>query len=273
MKLTIKHAGNIGDIIYSLPAMNKAAQIHNKKVTVLLQTNVRAQYADHPNFNHPSGSVQLNEKGAEMLKPLLLSLPFVESVEIADSFKSCTYNFDRMRDIGLRYLGSISRWYFYAFPQLTCDLSTPLRFEVDPIKTTRIVMNRSARYHNPTFDYRVLLPYQHMITFIGLEEEYEVIKRKLPEMKYQPVNDFAEMAGIIKGCELFIGNQSMAYSIAEISGKTRILEVCPNAHNCIPMTPNGYDCINLQNLIDITKEMFVSKPKRLEKASIASDEQ
>jgi len=75
MKLTIKHSGNIGDIIYSLPAMNKTSQIHNKKVTVLLQTNVRAQYADHPNFNHPSGSVQLNHKGAEMLKPLLLSLP------------------------------------------------------------------------------------------------------------------------------------------------------------------------------------------------------
>jgi hypothetical protein len=215
----------------------------------------------------------MNATGAEMLKPLLMSLPFVEGVEIADEFKSCTYNFDRMRDIGLRYLGSISRWYFYAFPQLTCDLSIPLQFGVQPIKTTRIVMNRSARYHNPTFDHRVLLPYQHLITFIGLEDEYEVMKRKLPLMQYYPVKDFAEMAAVIKGAELFIGNQSMSYGMAEIMGQKRILEVCPVAHNCIPMTPNGYDCINLQNLIDITKEMFVNKPKRLEKASIASDEQ
>lgn len=273
MKLTIKHSGNIGDIIYSLPAMAKASQIHNQKVTVQLQTNVRAQYADHPNYNHPSGSVQLTNTGAEMLKPLLMALSFVDGVEIADQFKKSNYNFDRMREIGLRYLGSISRWYFYAYPQLTCDLSIPLRFNLKPIKTTRIVMNRSARYHNPTFDHRVLLPYQHMITFVGLEDEYEVMKRKLPSMQYYPVEDFAEMASVIQGAELFIGNQSMAYSIAEITGKHRILEVCPTAHNCIPMTPNGYDCINLQNLIDITKEMFINKPKRLEKASIASDEQ
>jgi hypothetical protein len=273
MKLTIKHSGNIGDIIYALPAMAKASQIHNQKVTVQLQTNVRAQYADHPNFNHPSGSVQLTTKGAEMLTPLLLALPFISDVEIANNFQKATYNFDRMRDIGLRYQGSISRWYFYAYPQLTCDLSIPLRFNLKPIKTNRIVMNRSARYHNPTFDHRVLLPYQHMITFVGLQDEFEVMARKLPAMNYCPVNDFAEMAAIIQGAELFIGNQSMSYAIAEITGKTRILEVCPTAHNCIPITPNGYDCINLQNLIDITKEMFITKPKRLEKASIATDEQ
>jgi hypothetical protein len=100
------------------------------------------------------------------------------------------------------------------------------------------------------------LPYQHLITFVGLEEEYEVIKRKLPEMKYKSVSNFAELASIILGSELFIGNQSMAYSIAEITGHSRILEVCPTAHNCIPITANGYDCINVQNLIDIMKHKY-----------------
>jgi hypothetical protein len=215
----------------------------------------------------------LNNTGAEMLKPLLMNLPFIETVKIADSFPSCHYDFDRMRKIGLRYTGSISRWYFYAFPELTTDLHPPLKFSITPTKTTPIVLNRSERYHNPTFDYRILAPYMNMITFVGLETEYNILKRKLPGMVYHPVKDFAEMASIVLGSRVFIGNQSMAYSIAEIAGHNRILEVCPYAHNCIPMTPNGKDCANLQNLFEHIKLQFPKHEQMIkERASMATDE-
>ena len=274
MRLTIKHSGNIGDIIYSLPAMRAASRLHNEKVIVQLQTNKRAEYAENPNFKHPSGSVMLTTTGADMLRPLLLATDFIEGVQIADSFEESTYNFDRMRDIGLRYQGSISRWYFYAFPELTCDLSEPIEFNVKAKKTTRIVINRTERYHNPTFDYRVLLPFKHIMTFIGLPSEYDILNRKLPDLPHALISNFLETAAIIKGCHTFIGNQSMAYAIAEVMGHRRILEVSPFAHNCIPMTPNGYDCMNLQNLVEHMKRMHGNERKslQLERASIATDE-
>jgi hypothetical protein len=255
--------------------MRAASQLHKTKVIVQLQTNVKAEYADNPNFKHPSGAFMLTPTGADMLSPLLLATDFIGGVQIADSFEEPTYNFDKIRDIGLRYQGSISRWYFYAFPELTCDLSEPIEFKVEPQKTTRIVINRTERYHNPTFDYRVLIPFQHIMTFIGLPNEYEIIKRKLPALNHVAVNSFLDTAAIIKGCHTFIGNQSMSYAIAEIMGHNRILEVSPFAHNCIPMTPNGYDCMNLQNLIEHMKRMHGDERKglQLERASIATDEQ
>ena len=150
--LTIQHSGNIGDIIYSLPAMRAASRLHGQNITVLLKTNTLAEYAGNPSFKHPSGNVMLTKTGAEMLKPLLMNLPFIDSVKIADSFTNPHYDFDKIRGMGLRYQGSISRWYFYAYPQLTCDLSEPIKLSITPTETTRIVLNRSARYHNPTFD-------------------------------------------------------------------------------------------------------------------------
>jgi len=103
--------------------------------------------------------------------------------------------------------------------------------------------------------------------------EYELLQRKLPAIQYKEVKDFAETASVILGSQLFIGNQSMAYSIAEITGHNRILEVCPTAHNCIPQTPNGKDCINMQNLLVHIKNQF-PKHEQLtkERNSIATDE-
>jgi len=62
--LTIKHSGNIGDIIYSLPAMQQASINSGQPVKVILRTNVLAEYATNPNFRHPSGLVQMTTKGA-----------------------------------------------------------------------------------------------------------------------------------------------------------------------------------------------------------------
>jgi ADP-heptose:LPS heptosyltransferase len=115
------------------------------------------------------------------------------------------------------------------------------------------VLNRTSRYHNPTFDYSILKPYQDRITFVGLPQEFKVISAKLPDIKYHPVQDFYELAQVIKGSNLFIGNQSMAYAIAEQMKHHRILEICPSAHNVIPTGANGYGAWTVLNLIQLLK--------------------
>jgi hypothetical protein len=64
------------------------------------------------------------------------------------------------------------------------------------------------------------------------------------------------LASVIKGSELFIGNQSMAYAIAEIIKHPRIVEVCPYANNVIPTGANGYGAFTLVNLIQIMKYKY-----------------
>ncbi len=244
----IIHSGNAGDLIYSLPAMRKASQIHGKPIHLYLRINVQASYVG----NHPLGNVQMNRNIAEMLVPLLLSTDFIGQCEITEEPKEVDYNFDLFRKIH-NYTGHISQWYFHVYPELTCDLSIPIEFDVEQMPDFDIVLNRTSRYHNPTFDYSILKPYQDRITFVGLPQEFKVISAKLPDIKHYEVVNFHQLAQIIKSSNLFIGNQSMAFAIAEQMKHPRILEICPTAHNVIPTGANGYGAWTILNLVQILK--------------------
>ena len=53
-----------------------------------------------------------------------------------------------------------------------------------------------------------------------------------------------DVAKAIAGCDLFVGNQSFAYSVAEALKKPRVLEVFYAKNNCQPHGPDGYTNIN-----------------------------
>jgi ADP-heptose:LPS heptosyltransferase len=62
--------------------------------------------------------------------------------------------------------------------------------------------------------------------FIGIPSEHEDFEKTFGiKVPFRPVNDFLEMANIINGAELFVGNQGFAYSLAIGLGKTTVLEV------------------------------------------------
>jgi len=246
----IIHSGNAGDLIYSLPAMRKAAELKGEKVHLYLHINVAAKYG---NMAHPMGNVQMTRKMAEMLIPLLMATDFIGKCETTEQSQQVDYNFDLFRKFH-NYTGHISQWYFHIYPELTCDLSVPVNFDLKPGNVAfDIVLNRTARYHNPTFDYSILKPYQDRITFVGLPDEFRVITAKLPNIKHYHIDDFYQLAQVIKGCNLFIGNQSMAFAIAEQMKHPRILEICPTAHNVIPTGQNGYGAWTILNLLQILK--------------------
>lgn len=252
--ITINHSGNCGDILYSLPAMRQAHRNTGEDVHVYLVVNQRASYA--ADIDHPMGMVMMTQKAAEMLKPLLLSTDFIREVTITDTKPQCDYDFDKFRTIGHPYSGHISRWYFYTYPELTCNLSEPIFIPKDPTKQYDIVINRTNRYHGAGWDYLVFRQWQHRMTFVGLPEEYQVLKAKLPQMQYAPVEDFLELAQIITASNVFVGNQSMAFAIAEITKHPRALEICPRANNVIPTGANGYDCFTMFNLKSILSSKF-----------------
>ena len=57
------------------------------------------------------------------------------------------------------------------------------------------------------------------------------MKKMVPQIRHRPVKDFLEMASVIAGAKLFIGNQSFPFSLAEALKVNRLLEVhfqCPN---------------------------------------------
>jgi len=116
---------------------------------------------------------------------------------------------------------------------------------VPPAKKAQVVINRSPRYHNDVFPWnRVMAKYKTEAIFVGLDGEYRDFVDHygyLPRIKTQNV---WEVARLISGCELFVGNQSSSYALAEGMKKNTVQEVCRWCPDCIFQRPNaiyGFD--------------------------------
>lgn len=231
-----KHSGNAGDIIYSLPtayAIAKGANIHFH-----LSLSMKGNYGKQ---THPLGDKMLNEKMVAMLEPLLTAQPQIASCTVHNPNDNIDVDLDLMRSHPVNMAsGHIARWYFYVFA-VNADLGKPWLFtEGDKSLNETIVIARSQRYRQPGIDYGFLKKYPRLL-FVGVEAEWKEMREVLPTIEYRPVNDFKELAQVIAGGKLFIGNQSFPFSIAEGLKTKRLLEVFWRAPNVIPEGSDGYD--------------------------------
>ena len=80
----------------------------------------------------------------------------------------------------------------------------------------RVVVNRTGRYRNDKFPWgKVVGLYRHRILFIGLHHEWREFCGHFGYVEFRPTRDALEMAQLIAGSALFIGNQSCANALAE----------------------------------------------------------
>lgn len=100
---------------------------------------------------------------------------------------------------------------------------------VDPIKVPgkTIVINRTTRYlqgrdpQDTSWADWIADGLNDMAIFVGTPEEHKLFNHQFKaSVPYYPVADMLEMARVIQGCEMFIGNQSMPLAIAIGLGKT-----------------------------------------------------
>lgn len=105
----------------------------------------------------------------------------------------------------------------------------------DPHTAGRVVIARSPRYQNDSFPWpEILRFYNNIITFVGLPQEHADFEAQFDvRIPYRPVASFLEMASVISGSELFIGNQSAPGAIAEGLKHPRIQETCLFVPDCI----------------------------------------
>jgi ADP-heptose:LPS heptosyltransferase len=79
------------------------------------------------------------------------------------------------------------------------------------------------------------------------------MRRHLPGLEWVRVRDFLELAELIAGCKLFIGNQSFPYSLAEGLKVPRILELDPADPNVVPTGGLAFDVLfqrQFEHLVD-----------------------
>jgi len=226
--MTASHAGNIGDIIYSLPTFRELGG-----GTISLRV-----------------SRLLPRKFADDLRPLLESQPYVKRV-IVDENGNVPIDVEldafRRRDIQL-VGGHIGMWYNHTsgvFP----DLSQKWIYANKNTKFfNAIIINRTKRYREDTISYELLNKVNRPKYFWGNDAEYEQFSYYVP-CERLIFENYMELAEAIAGCYCFIGNTSFAYSLAEAMKVKRIVEVPRFSPNAFPIGAKGYQ-FSFQDMFD-----------------------
>jgi hypothetical protein len=234
--VSFSHIGLLGDIIYSIPCM--IALAGERKIKLYLDTSGDSGYSKK--LRHYNKGKMLTAESIDFLQPLMLAHPQIIECEKLET-QPVDYNLNDFRNYPFDYrMGHICRWYFLTFG-ITYNLSKPwLYAPLNQEFSNFVIISRSFRYRTPLIEYGFLSSYQNL-GFIGLPDEYEAMKNSIPHLQHIKVYNALQMASIIAGCKLFIGNQSFPFAIAEALKVKRILEVNFENPNVIVDGDNGYD--------------------------------
>ncbi len=211
------HAGDLGDIVYSLPTI-KALEGGN------LYLN------RWPNRTR----VQMNQEQIDFISPLLLEQHFISSVDQYRGQSVC-YDLNYFREYwskNAEFGVSIAEWHCRAFKVDSSVINEPWLI-VEKRTVCPVVFHRSARYHNPEFPWkRIVDRYRDRACFLGLKSEHVEFESKFGHVRFFQASNALEMAEVIAGASLFVGNQSLPAAIAEGLKVPKILEVFMIDPNC-----------------------------------------
>lgn len=205
------HSGDIGDIIASLPS-------------------VRA--IGGGDFFIGDGFARESMRGNRFnaIKPLLEAQPYIRSVQWSDACPNGAKDFSTFRH-DLIVGESLAHW---QARHLGVEISTEpwLTVPVSDRSKGRAVIARSLRYHSRWHMWNTILKAHPNALFVGLREEYMHLSSATQvKFEHAPTADLLELASIIAGCKIFIGNQSCPWWIAFALGVPTIQEVFANSPN------------------------------------------
>ena len=224
---TFKHSGDLGDIIFSLPTIKELGG------GILYLDPNGGESEPIVSWGGRRGDMftktKLTRAAIDSVKSLLEFQEYIEEVQYWDG-EEVDFNLDKFR-LNVKY-NNLSDSHLAAF-DLPFDLRNERWLEVPSSMDTgtgkAVVMARSSRYHgNYSFWEQIDRNVVDRAFFLGWEKEYEYFVYTFPHMKGIPrvaVQSLLEMAQILDGVELFIGNQGLPHAIAEALKAPLINEV------------------------------------------------
>ncbi len=251
-ELSLIHSGHLGDVIYSLPVIKELSKNHKCNLYIQINKPMPVKYS-----NHPSGNVYLDKRIVNLFLPLLKCQNFLNSANIYNN-ENIDVDLDLFRQIPINIRFHSTRWYSH-ITGIPIDMEKSF-LEVkshDSVKN-KIVIVRSPRYRNDFINYKFLSNIKDIIC-VGLESEFEDLKKEIKNLEYYNCKDFLEMAEIIKASKFFIGNECFAYSIAEGLKVPRLLEASPDFPVIFPVGKNAYDFYHQIHFEMLFKKLYKYK--------------
>ncbi len=206
------HAGDSGDIIYALAA-------------------VRGGGGGRLFFTSIGGTREpMTEEKIAFLAPLLNAQSYVDHVAawqgepITRDFLVFRHHFAPEKNLAVQQWQSV-------LENVEPDIGTPWLTLPPREKHGRPVFARSPRYRNPAWDalWLELKNSSRDAIFVGNSDEF----KEFGHGEHYVARDALDLAHIIQGASIFVGNQSLPYAIAEGLKVGRMLEVYRPSPNCI----------------------------------------
>jgi len=231
--IKVNCSGNAGDIVYSLSSLYQYSLDNDCKFVYYIKMDVPSSFTLE---THPTGAVMMNDFMFDFLAPLLKAQPYIHDVIKLKKGENMVFDYD-IDNFRKEYknlsAGNIQNWIANAYHEFRPNLSKQCLFLPENIGNNYIIVNRTTRYNNFFIDYTVLEKYDN-VYFVGTEKEFKRFSIHNDKITHLKVNNALEMAIAINGCKLFIGGQSLAFSIAEQLKVKRVLEQYLYAPNVIP---------------------------------------
>lgn len=233
------HAGDAGDVIYSLAAVKKLGG-----GMMFLTPHNKYPYPLNSRWARMGGEASW----VDNLAPLVEAQPYILKCRYTHGHPaSTTHDLNRFRipwrQRTARDFDSILKLHCDAFnlplptePWLTVE--SPIIVPNHPI-----VVNRTQRYLNHDFNWtRFIEKFHKKMLFVGTHQEYELLCGMAPTYKfdYYHTKDALELAQVIAGAKMFVGNQSLPLAIAHGLNKTVLCETWQANANCCIERPGAY---------------------------------
>lgn len=222
-ELTFIHSGDVGDVIYALPVMRHVspAGFH-----LILGTKTKTR--------RPFDDVWVAN-----VAPLLQIQGYIRSIRKQSVQDRWDLDCDPFRQL------LIHKWHRgKTITSYVCDLfHAPYQCSEQPwlrvdqplkIEGRDICVNRTKRYRNHRFPWhRVYDNYGARMFFIGSLDEYDDFQTHVGQVPYCQTATLLDVARLIAGSAMFVGNQSVAYAIAEGLKHRTLQEADPRLCDCI----------------------------------------
>ena len=233
------HGGKLGDMVFAIPAINAlgGGTLYTKnKYNIFLGPLFvgHTLVSDMDVYNYPPrpGKKSL----AKVLEPLVFW---------SESHQREIINLDLYKDTRRHYIYS-AEWVCTLVSKLPGfvqqDLEKPWLLDIPKKEIAKLVMTWTPYQHDKEeIDYNILSDYMKDLIFLGSPKDYWWFSQKFsfrPELI--TANNGLEVASIIAGSKLYIGNQGFCWSVAEAMKHPRVLEISYVVPMAGPVGPNAW---------------------------------
>lgn len=177
----------------------------------------------------------------KLLEPLVAQQDYIKEFKILDANDKIDWESEDFRRLKHFTEGEtlmqahLNHYNMVKQSRLKVTGSTPwLKVKLSKESKGRVVVNLTERYRNASFPWQKIADhYRDLILFVGLEHEHHYFCRDYGKVEHVKTDNLLQVAELIAGSELFIGNQSSAGAIAEGLKHRRIQETSLVFPDCV----------------------------------------